>query len=131
MLKKSEPRVRRRRLGAVAVCVLVSATSYGAWAFRPADFANGSTVTQPPTDAPLVRAGDGQGISGVLNQILREQAGQDADILDGTWLIIYGAEQIPPAAVSAIDPAKIQSIDVLTRPNGSFKGTVVISKKGG
>ena len=39
MLKKSEPRVRRRRLGAVAVCVLVSATSYGAWAFRPADTA--------------------------------------------------------------------------------------------
>jgi len=39
MLKKSEPRGRRRRLGAVALCVLVSATSYGAWAFRPADAA--------------------------------------------------------------------------------------------
>ena len=39
MLKKSEPRARHRRLGAVAVCVLVSATSYGAWAFRPADTA--------------------------------------------------------------------------------------------
>ena len=39
MLKKSEPRGRRRRIGAVAVCVLVSATSYGAWAFRPADTA--------------------------------------------------------------------------------------------
>ena len=37
MLKKSEPRGRRRRIGAVAVCVLVLATSYGAWAFRPAD----------------------------------------------------------------------------------------------
>lgn len=37
MLKQSQPAVRRRRTGALAVCVLVSATSYGAWAFRPAE----------------------------------------------------------------------------------------------
>ena len=57
MLKKSEPRARRRRLGAVAVCVLVSATSYGAWAFRPADtaavaaLASGQAPVAP--DAPV------------------------------------------------------------------------------
>ena len=57
MLKKSEPRARRRRLGAVAVCVLVSATSYGAWAFRPADTAAVAALasSQAPVapDAPV------------------------------------------------------------------------------
>ena len=39
MLKQSQPAACRRRAGALAVCVLVSATSYTAWAFRPADTA--------------------------------------------------------------------------------------------
>lgn len=56
MLKKSEPRVRRRRLGIVALCVLVSATSYGAWAFRPADtVAVAATVSGQPPAAPVNR----------------------------------------------------------------------------
>ncbi|MFZ7095784.1 M56 family metallopeptidase [Luteimonas dalianensis] len=56
MLKKSEPRVRRRRLGMVALCVLVSATSYGAWAFRPADtVAVAATVSGQPPAAPVNR----------------------------------------------------------------------------
>ena len=45
MLKKTEPRARRRCLGAVAVCILASATSYGAWAFRPADTATMAALT--------------------------------------------------------------------------------------
>ena len=54
MLKKSEPRARRRRLGAVAVCVLVTATSYGAWAFRPADIAatGAAPITTGSSQAP-------------------------------------------------------------------------------
>ncbi len=57
MLKKSEPRARRRRIGAVAVCVLVSATSYGAWAFRPVDTATVATLasSQAPV-APVAPA---------------------------------------------------------------------------
>src|SRR5690554_4664704 len=59
MLKKSEPRVRHRRFGAVAVCVLVLATSYGAWAFRPADTAAlaADSASQAPAApvAPLDR----------------------------------------------------------------------------
>lgn len=39
MLKQSQPAACRRRAGALAVCVLVSVTSYTAWAFRPADTA--------------------------------------------------------------------------------------------
>src|SRR5690554_2824645 len=52
MLKKSEPRARRRRLGAVAICVLVSATSYGAWALRPADTA--AVVARASSQGPVV-----------------------------------------------------------------------------
>ena len=44
MLKQSQPGARRRRIGAVAVCILVSATSYGAWAIRPADSASAAAA---------------------------------------------------------------------------------------
>ena len=52
MLKKSQPAARRRRLGAVAVCVLVSATSYGAWAFRPVDTAAAAATATVSSQAP-------------------------------------------------------------------------------
>ena len=55
MLKQSQPAARRRRLGAVAVCVLVSATSYGAWAFRPADTA---TAVSAVANQASVASGD-------------------------------------------------------------------------
>lgn len=53
MLKKQQPAARRRRIGVVAVCVLVSAASYGAWAFRPADTAAAASAAanHSPTDA--------------------------------------------------------------------------------
>lgn len=53
MLKKSEPAVRLRRAGTLAVCALVATTSYAAWAFRPADVAVAAAVA---TDSPSARA---------------------------------------------------------------------------
>lgn len=53
MLKKSEPAVRLRRAGTLAVCALVATTSYAAWAFRPADVAVAAAVA---TESPSARA---------------------------------------------------------------------------
>lgn len=53
MLKKSEPAVRLRRAGTLAVCALVATTSYAAWAFRPADVAVAAAVV---TESPSARA---------------------------------------------------------------------------
>jgi TonB family protein len=63
MLKKSEPAVRLRRAGTVAVCVLVATTSYGAWAFRPADSAVATAAAS--SQAP---GADRDREAGVLNE---------------------------------------------------------------
>lgn len=52
MLKHPQPGARRRRIGALALCAVLSASSYATWALRPAETA---PVPPPPpvsTDTP-------------------------------------------------------------------------------
>lgn len=76
----------------------------------------------PPV--PATRASD---VAASLNAILKTETGKSSDVTDGTWLVLFGDEKINPERLSAINLAKVTSIDVLTRPNGSFQGTVVLS----
>lgn len=92
-------------------------------------YAGVSAAVEPPIDAPVFLAGKDEAVSNALNQVLRKQAGIDADVLDGTWLIIYGADPVPAEAVATIVLSDIGSIDILNRPNGVFKGMVVLSKR--
>lgn len=73
---------------------------------------------------PEARVSD---VAASLNAILKTETGNASDVTDGTWLVLFGDQKISPDSLSAINLAKVTSIDVLTRPNGSFQGTVVLS----
>lgn len=102
MLKKSEPRARRRRLGAVAVCILVSANSYGAWAFRPAD--TGALAATASGQAPAVTD--------------HAEAGVDMDSR------VFTPPRYPAAALETKTSGKVV-LRVLVDADGSVKDVVV------
>src|SRR5690606_35796608 len=102
MLKKSEPAARRRRIGAVAVCVLVSATSYGAWAFRPAD-----TVTA---------------VSAVANQASVASGDREATVQNESRML--APPRYPAAAMEARTSGKVV-MRVLVGADGVVKDVVV------
>lgn len=102
MLKKSEPRARRRHLGAVAVCILVSATSYGAWAFRPVDTA--AVAAAASGQAPTVTD--------------HAEAGVDMDSR------VFTPPRYPAAALETKTSGKVV-LRVLVSADGSVKDVVV------
>lgn len=102
MLKKSEPRARRRRLGAVAVCILVSAASYGAWAFRPVDTA--AVAAAASGQAPAVTD--------------HAEAGVDMDSR------VFTPPRYPAAALETKTSGKVV-LRVLVGADGSVKDVVV------
>ncbi|MBY4598405.1 hypothetical protein K3217_23110 [bacterium BD-1] len=91
-------------------------------ALAAAQPASSATDHLPPM--PETRASD---VAASLNAILKKETGNASDVTDGTWLVLFGSEKISPERLSAINLTKVTSIDVLTRRNGSFQGTVVLS----
>lgn len=77
---------------------------------------------RPPM--PATKTSD---VAASVNAILKANTGEISDVTDGSWLVLLGDEKINPEGLSAINLEKVTSIDVLTRPNGAFQGTVVLS----
>ena len=102
MLKQSEPGARVRRAGAVAVCVLVSVTSYGAWAFRPADtVATAATGSSQTPVAPV---------------------DQEAGVQKESWAL--APPRYPADAIASQTSGKVV-MRVLVGADGSVKDVVV------
>ena len=84
-------------------------------------------VSASTDQRPPMPAAETSNVAASLNVILETKTGKTSDVADGTWLVLLGDERINPEELSAISLATVTSIDVLTRPNGKYQGTVVLS----
>lgn len=64
-----------------------------------------------------------------LETVLRTQTGRQVVLADGKWQVVYGSRILSAAELSQVDPAEVTAIDILTRKNGSFEGTIVLSRR--
>ena len=118
MLKKQQPAARRRRIGVVAVCVLVSAASYGAWAFRPADTAAAASAAanHSPTDA-----GDQEASVQRESRMLRILVAADGSVKD---VVVEHAEPVGVFEASTIEAARQWSFNPAIKDGEPAEGWV-------
>ena len=57
------------------------------------------------------------------------KTGKVVTLADGKWLIIYGSRAVTNTQLDELGLTAAASIDVLTRPNGTHDGTILISEK--
>ena len=78
---------------------------------------------------PQYKVAEGATPTSVIEKMLFAKTGKVVTLADGKWLIIYGSRAVTNTQLDELGLTAAASIDVLTRPNGTHDGTILISEK--